>query len=127
MRNGNPAIACPYPARSQAQHAARFGIHTQHRVQQNTAARPIADLAQSAAALAGRREIDFAAVLDRQNMPARAARRMLCTPAIEQRLDRHARIGEKARKSVSASWTALGFQLDVVKFQGSSSSIRLCG
>ena len=32
-------------------------------------------------------------------MPTRAARRKLRSPAIEQRLNRHARIGQKARKS----------------------------
>ena len=80
--NAHPAIACPYPARSQAQNAARFGIHTQHRVQQNTAPRPVADLAQTATALPGRREIEFAAVLDRQNMQTRAAQRKLRPPAI---------------------------------------------
>ena len=82
MRNANPAIAGPYPARGQARNAAGLGIHTRHRVQQNTAPRPLADLAQTdlaqaATARPGRREIDFAAVLDRQNMPTRAARRML--------------------------------------------------
>jgi hypothetical protein len=97
--NTHPAIACPYPARGQAQNAARFGINTQHRVQQNTAPQPLADLAQTATALLGRREIEFVGVLDRQNMPARAALRKLRAPAIKQRLNRHARIGQKARKS----------------------------
>jgi hypothetical protein len=97
--NTHPAIACPYPARGQARNAARFGINTQHRVQQNTAPRPLADLAQAATALPGRREIEFAGVLDRQNMPARAALRKLRAPAIEQRLNRHPRIGQKARKT----------------------------
>ena len=99
MRNRNPAIACPQPARGQAQNAARLGIHTQHRVQQNTASRPLADLAQTATALPGRREIYFAGILDRQNLPARAALRKFRAPAIEQRLSRHALIGQKARKS----------------------------
>jgi len=54
VRNAHPAIACPYPTRGQAQNAARFGIHTQHRVQHNTAPRPLADLAQTAAALHSR-------------------------------------------------------------------------
>jgi|GEM_PF-3158680 len=61
------------PARGQAQNAARLGINTQHRVQQNTAPRTLADLAQTATAFLGRLEIEFAAVLDRQNMPALAA------------------------------------------------------
>ena len=99
MRNRNPAIACPYPAGGQAQNAARLGINTQHRVQQNTASRPFADLAQTATALLGRREIEFSGVLDRQNMPAQAALRKLRALAIKQRLNRHARIGQKARKS----------------------------
>lgn len=97
--NAHPAIACPYPARGQAQNAARFRIHTQHCVQQNTTSGSLADLARTAAALRGRREIEFAAVLDRQNMPADAALRKLRAPAIEQRLDRHAGVGQKARKS----------------------------
>lgn len=75
--NAHPAIACPYPARGQAQNAARFGINAQHSVEQNTASRPLADLAQAATALPGRREIEFAAVLYRQNMSARAALRKL--------------------------------------------------
>jgi hypothetical protein len=78
--------------------AARFGINTQHRVQQNTASRPLADLTQIATALLGRREIEFAGVLDRQNMPARAALRKLRAPAIKQRINCHARIGQKSRK-----------------------------
>jgi len=84
MRNRNPAIACPHPARGQAQNTARFGINTQHRVQQNTASQTLADLVQTATALSGRRKIDFAGALDRQNMPARSARRMLRAPSITQ-------------------------------------------
>jgi len=45
--------------------AARLGINTQHRMQQDTAPRTLADLAQTAPAFLGRLEIEFAAVLDR--------------------------------------------------------------
>ena len=79
--------------------AAGLSIHTQHRVRQNTATRILADFAQTATAPPGDRKIDFAGVLDRQKMPTRAALRRLRAPAIEQRLNRHARIGPKARKS----------------------------
>jgi hypothetical protein len=99
LSHRHPAIACPYPACGQAQNAARLGINTQHRMQQDTAHRTLADLALTAIAFLGRLEVELAAVLDRQNMPALAALRKLRPPAIEQRLNRHARIGQKTRES----------------------------
>ena len=63
--------------------AAGLSIHTQHRVRQNTATRILADFAQTATAPPGDRKIDFAGVLDRQEMPTRAALRRLRAPATE--------------------------------------------
>ena len=104
MRNRHPAIACPYPAPisgPQPGPECRPSRH-QHpasRAAEYRAPRTLADLAQTATAFPGRLEIEVAAVLDRQNMPALAARRMRRPPAIEQRRNRHARIGQKARES----------------------------
>src|SRR5262249_40025810 len=84
------------------------GVQRQHRMQQQAAADPLADLAQPAPVLGRGFEIDLAGVLDRQHMPASRCNSGLLAPARQQGFQAHPRIVNKSAISNSIRPLALG-------------------
>lgn len=87
--------ARPHPPADQPQAAAGGRIQRQHGMHQQAMDVAVANLAQATPAPLGRAEMNLAGILDRQNMPACRRTSGLFAPTVQQRRNRHVRIGEK--------------------------------
>ena len=87
--------ARPHPPADQPQAAAGGRIQRQHGMHQQAMDVAVANLAQATPAPRGRAEMNRAGILDRQNMPACRRTSGLFAPTVQQRRNRHVRIGEK--------------------------------
>lgn len=95
MRCADAARAAPDIAGNQAQTRLALGIDRHHGMQQHTSAHALADLTQTAGALARRAEIDLTGVLDRQDVPARNSVTGCLAPPCDQPPERHFAIAKK--------------------------------
>ena len=95
----DPAAARPDVPCDEAEAAAGAGIERQHGVQQHAAAAALADLAEPAPALRRGAEIEFAGVVDGQDVPPRDRHRRLLAPAFDQARGRHLGVGQKSSEA----------------------------
>ena len=95
MRHLHWPRARPHPPADQPQAAAGGRIQRQHGMHQQAMDVAVANLAQATPAPLGRAEMNLAGILDRQNMPACRRTSGLFAPTVQQRRNRHVRIGEK--------------------------------
>ena len=94
-----PLRALPQVQVGQSKTGAFVGIDRQQRVNKKTQITSVAHRPQSVDASAMALQVDFAAVLDRQDMPSLAARIRAGTGAGNQFLGAHARVGQKSAET----------------------------
>src|SRR5262249_9075915 len=98
VRDPDPAVARPDLPSDQTQTAAAVRINRHHGVQQQAPSAALG-FAQSAPASRSGAEIDLAGVLDRQHMPPTDRHAGLITPSVDQSINCHSRVRDKAPKT----------------------------
>jgi hypothetical protein len=89
------AVPVPYLTANETEAGAAVGVHRQHRVHQQAVNVAVADLAEAAAAFRAGPELDRAAVMDRQHVPALGGRAGVLAPAFDDSVHLDLWIGEE--------------------------------